>query len=464
MPLKESQTVELKRSLAQLGDALKSICGFLNHKGGMVYFGVNDDGRVIGLDVSDKTLRKISQLASQKIKPEVALEIKEIRKEDKSVIEVRIREGGNKPYFLEGVAYKRTGTEDRIMPPDELKKIILEQKRTSWDGEVCDGAAMEDIDNEKVRWFLRKSKLERRLEINSTISVKETLKRLELLKNGKLTNAAILLFGKNPQGFFLQSEVRCARFKGTEPLEFLDMKVFGGNIIDQREDTIEFVKEHIRLHAEIVGTERVETWEYPIEAIREAITNAICHRDYEISSNVQVRIFDDRMEVWGCGSLPEPLTVEDLRRDHRSILRNPLIGKCFFLIKFIEEWGTGTNRIIEWCLKYDLPEPVFAEVAGGLVVILRKPPILEDLEKMSLNERQIKAINYVVQRDSISNREYQELNKVSKRTATLDLTALVDKGIFGRIGKGKRGLRYILLSKKYPKSIQKSIQNKNTDT
>jgi ATP-dependent DNA helicase RecG len=174
--------------------------------------------------------------------------------------------------------------------------------------------------------------------------VRESLEKLDLLIDGIPTNAAILLFGRDPQKFFGHSEIRCARFKGTKPLEFIDMKVFGGNLIDQREDAVEFVKEHIKLHAKIVGLERVETWEYPIDAIREAVTNAICHRDYEECANAQVRIFDDRIEIWGCGALPEPLTVDDLKQSHRSILRNPLIGKCLFLIKFIEHWGTGTNR------------------------------------------------------------------------------------------------------------------------
>jgi ATP-dependent DNA helicase RecG len=253
-----------------------------------------------------------------------------------------------------------------------------------------------------------------------------------------------LLFGKNPQKNFLLAETRCARFKGTEPLEFIDMKVFGGVIIDQRGDALEFVKEHIKLHAKIVGTERVEKWEYPMAAIREAITNAICHRDYETKSNVQVRIFDDRIEVWGCGFLPEPLTVEDLKKAHRSILRNPLIGKCFFLIKFIEEWGTGTNRIIKECLDYGLPEPLFEEVSGGLVVTLRKEISEDFLRERGLNERQIKAVFSVVDKQAITNKEYQELFTISKRTATSDLADLVDHGIFRKMGRGKRDLKYVL--------------------
>jgi len=359
--LKESQTVELKESLSQLDDALKSICAFLNHKGGSVYFGVNDKGKIIGLEVSDKTLRKISQQIHSRIKPEIAPEIKEAKEMGKSIIKVRIPEGSNKPYFLNGIAYKRVGTEKRAIPPDELKRIILEQKQMRWDEEICEGATLNDIDDEKLKWFLRKAKTERNFDVEPETPLKEALERLKLVKDGKPINASILLFGKNPQKFFLQAEIRCARFKGTEPLEFIDMKVFGGNIINQRDDAVEFVKEHIKLHAKIVGTERIEKWEYPIEAIREAITNAICHRNYKIASNVQVRIFDDRIEIWGCGPLPNPLRVEDLKKKHDSILRNPLIGKRFFLIKFIEQWGTGTNRIIKECLKHGLPEPLFEE-------------------------------------------------------------------------------------------------------
>lgn len=438
MKIKESHTTELKKSLSQLDESLKSICAFLNHKGGTVYFGVGNDGKIIGLDVSDDVLRKISQQIHSRIKPEITPEIKEAKEKGKSIIQIKLPEGNNKPYFLNGVAYKRVGTENRVIPPDELKRIILEQKQRKWDEEICKEATLKDIDEGKVKWFLRKARLERRLEIDPTISIKEALKRLGLIRGDKLTNASILLFGKNPQKFFLQSEVRCARFKGTEPLEFIDMKVFGGNIIDQREDAVEFVKEHIKLHARIVGTERIETWEYPIEAIREAITNAICHRDYEISSNVQIRIFDDRIEAWGCGPLPRPLTVGDLRKKHDSVLRNHLIGRSFFLIKFIEQWGTGTNRIIRECLKHGLPEPLFEEVAGNLVVTFRKTKFMEGyLKQLGLNERQVKAIDYLKEYNQISRKKYSSLFSCSIRTAFNDLRGLVDKNILKIRGKGK---------------------------
>lgn len=130
------------------------------------------------------------------------------------------------------------------------------------------------------------------------------------------------------------------------------------------------------------------------EALREAITNAICHRNYKISSNVQIRIFDDRVEVWGYGSLPKPLTIEDLKKKHDSVLRNPLIGKCFFLIKYIEQWGTGTNRMIELCQKYRLPEPTFEEIGGSFVVTFRKSRISEEIMK-GLSEEEKIIMNYL---------------------------------------------------------------------
>jgi ATP-dependent DNA helicase RecG len=185
--------------------------------------------------------------------------------------------------------------------------------------------------------------------------------------------------------------------------------------------------------------ERQERWEYPPEAIREAITNAVVHRDYLSSATVQVRIFDDRIEVWNPGLLPERLTIDDLKREHESIPRNRTLARLFFFIKYIEEWGTGTNRIINQCKAFGLPEPIFEERAGSFVVTIRKFPSFE-----GLNERQIKAISYIKKEGNITNKKYQQINNVSKRTATYELSELVEKGILRRKGEGKRDLCYVL--------------------
>nr|WP_319373463.1 ATP-binding protein [uncultured Methanobacterium sp.] len=248
----------------------------------------------------------------------------------------------------------------------------MENNRPYWDKKICDSATLEDIDEEIVKQFLKVFNNKRRLELDSEIPIVEFLEKLELIKGEKLTNAAVLLFCKNPQKFFPQAEVRCTRFNGTIPLEFGAREVFQGSIIHQRESAINFVKEHIKLPAEIIGFERVERWKYPLNAIQEAITNAICHRDYSLSSNIQVRIFDDRLEVWGCGPLPAPLTVEDLKMKHKSVLRNPLIGNCFFRINFIAQLGTGTQKILSAFSKQKLPEPLFEIDAGDFIIVFQK--------------------------------------------------------------------------------------------
>ena len=441
----ETQSLEFKESSGLKDEIGETISAFSNSDGGTVIIGVSNSGGVPGVDIGKNTLEELANYIKRNTDPQAFPSVKIQEIGGKKVVMIEVEESAEKPVFFKNHAYKRVGKTNQMISSSELRKLAKESgERVYWDERVCEDASLEDIDKEKVRWFLRRARYERRLELDPETPFREDLEKLELLREGKLTNAAILLFGKNPQRFFIQSETRCARFKGAKPLEFIDMKVFGGNIIDQREDAVEFVKEHIKLHAKIVGMERVERWEYPIDAIREAITNAICHRDYEISANVQVRIFDDRIEIWGCGHLPEPLTVEDLKQRHRSILRNPLVGKCFFWIKFIEQWGTGTNRIIDACLDYGLPEPVFEELSGSLVVTLRKGITEELLREKGLNERQIKAVSYIREKGSITNKEYQVLFDVSRITATRDFKLLEGEGILKRIGKGKRDSKYVL--------------------
>ena len=440
----ESLSTEWKSSLSLINEVIETISAFANTEGGKIIIGVSKSGKLpgveIGKDTIERMVNKISQNTDPKIHPRITTE--EIN--SKSLIVIKVKESSDHLVLAFGRPYKRVGKSTVRMSKDEYERIILEKHKDKlqFDSQICKDATLKDIDEEKVNVFLRKAKFERRLDISSNISIREALERLNLIKNNKLTNAAVLLFGRNPQKFFLQAEMRCARFKGTEPVEFIDMKVFGGNIIDQRDDGLEFVKEHIKLHAEIRGTERVEKWEYPTEAIREAITNAICHRDYEISSNVQIRIFDDKVEIWGCGLLPHPLTIEDLKKRHDSILRNPLLGKCFFMLRYIEQWGTGTNRIIEECLMHGLPEPLFEEISGSIVVSFRKSYTLEVLEKLGLNERQIKSIEYIKKQGNITNREYQNLcSGISRETLRKDLNDLIVKKIIVRRGQNK-GIYY----------------------
>jgi len=421
----------------------KTICAFANTNDGIILVGVSDDHKAVG--TSKKTESQVANTAHS-CKPSIYPDISHSDVEGKTILIVKIKKTGN-IHSYKNIAYKRVGTHDMPLSPEEVIEFAKATGEIKFGNKICKKASLEDIDKAKVKWFLKKAKRERNFDVDPETSIKEVLEKLELIKGGKLTNAAILLFGKNPQRFFLQAETRCARFKGLKPIKpFIDMKVFGGNIIDQVNAAEDFILRHISMAAWVESgkIERQEKWEYPPDAIREAIVNAICHRDYEISSNVQVRIFDDRIEIWGCGPLPEPLTVKDLKGDHRSILRNPLIGKCFFLIKFIEQWGTGTNDIINMCLAWELPEPLFEYIAGSLVVTFRKSKLTEEyLNTLILNTRQKKAIEYLKKNKEIFNKVYREINNIGKAIAAEELNDLVKKEVLKTIGKG-RATKYVL--------------------
>lgn len=217
------------------------------------------------------------------------------------------------------------------------------------------------------------------------------------------------------------------------------MKDIEGTIIYQVNEAIGFVKRNIKRSAKTIPgkVERVEKWEYPLDAIREAVINTICHRDYSSTGNVQIRIFDDRLEVWNPGHLPSSLNIADLAKEHNSIPQNKLIAQAFYLIGYIEKWGTGTLKMIEACREYGLPNPEFYQEKGTFKVTLYNLPTKEYLKKLGLNERQITALGYINKRGKITNKEYAEQYNVSRQTATRDLTDLVKKNLIKQIGAGK---------------------------
>lgn len=272
--------------------------------------------------------------------------------------------------------------------------------------------------------------------------------RLNLLKKGKPTNGAILLFGRNPAGFFEQSELKCIRFKGTNVAgEMIDLKPVCGDAISLVREAEKFIYDHIPLRAWIEEgkLERQEKWLYPPKAIREALANAIAHRDYRTTSKVQVRIFDDRIEFWNPGHLPQGWTPETLKQIHESKPTNPAIAKAFFWLRYAEEVGTGTNKIMLWCKEWGLPEPEFKCAGSSIVVVLRESVLTDDyLKGLNLSDRQIQAIEYLKGNHKITSREFAKLFVVTDRTARNDLMKMVAKGLIKKAGTSDKNAYYIL--------------------
>lgn len=457
MKLIESETVELKRSLAETPAVLETISAFSNTKGGTIYIGIEEDKdgsakKMVGVNIKGREIEILVDRIRQNTDPVVypSVGVEEI--ESVEVIVIKVEESPFKPVFAKRNCFKRVGKSNRRLTSEEIRRMSKDSVGHNITELVCEDATLDDIDEEKVRMFLRKAKVERNFAVDLEASLEENLERLKLFKNGKLLNAAILLFGKNPQDFLLQARVRCARYKGTTAIDFIDLKVLEGDIIDQVNTSEKFVLSHIKKAAKIVLFKREEVWEYPPDALREAIVNAICHRDYSFPGNVKIAVYDDRVEITSPGGLPEPLTPAKLKKRHDSIPRNRLIANNFFLIRNIEQWGTGTNKIVKWCVEHGLEEPDFKNIGGGFEVLFYAPrDILAlipekgkiDLKEMGLNERQIEVLKLMVNGNkSMTNKEYRRLFDVSDRTALRELKALLDKKLVKRVGK-RKGAIYV---------------------
>lgn len=433
--MKEGHTIEFKESWRD--EYLKTLCAFANTDGGVLYLGISDKGDPVGL----KNIKYLLESLPNKIRNNLNIipSVKVERIKGKEVIKIEIT-SSEVPISYKGRFYIRAGSTIQEVSGAELIKIIMKRQKLSWDSLLSD-AGIEKIDKETVLKFKEMAK--ERLAISESDPIEKILENLELIRDGKITNAGVLLFYKNPQKYFLNSISRVGRFK--TPTEILDSIEIKGNLFTQIEELVKAIKKHMKVRFEIKGIERKDIWDYPIPAIREACINALIHRDYMDTAEIQIKIYDDRIWFWNPGKLPEGLTVEMLKGDHYSKPRNKLIAMVFYYAGLIEKWGTGTKRIVELCKNQGLPEPEFKEFGDGFSVTFHKDIHNEEyLRKVGLNDRQIKAVLYVKEKGKITNKEYQEINKVSKPTATRDLKEIEEKGVFEKIGTTGKGTFYCL--------------------
>ena len=319
-----------------------------------------------------------------------------------------------------------------------------------FDTSACDGATLRQLSRKRVDWFLETAGRERGFPLKSNTTTQALLIHLNLFEHGKPTNAAMLLFGTNPQRFHRTAESKCIHCHGTEYRRpFASLQVYGGDLFEQANQARDFVLAKINrsIGTRAAGITAPATYELPPDAVGEAIVNAIAHREYHSNASVEVRLFADRLEVWNPGRLPGTLTLDDLRKDHPSVPNNPLIAESLYLTRYIEKAGSGTQRMIELCRSAGLPEPQFEQRSGSFVITLWRDWLTDKVvAELDLNNRQMKAVEYVKSHDRITNAEYQRVTGAPQRTATRDLNDLVQKGVLELEGKG-RGAQYRLLQK-----------------
>lgn len=436
----ESQNIEYKSNWRD--EYLKWICGFANTNGGKMYIGIDDAGKVLGIENYRELLEQLPNKFRDLlgVYAEVNLESKASR----SYLEIIVPRY-DVPISIRGKYYVRMGSTLQELKGPALNEFILKRTGKTWDDIAEPRASFDDIDTLIIKQFLKDARRAKRINVEDDIEIQDLLDKLRLLEEGYLKRAAIVLFGKDPGKFYSSIAVKIGKF-GESDADLKFHEVVEGGLIHLKEQIAELLNAKFFIHPiDFEGMQRVERDEYPVAAIREMILNALVHRNY-MGTQTQVRLYDDHFSVWNDGGLPEGITEEDLRKVHRSKPRNPLIADVCFKGGYIDSWGRGTIKIIEACEEAALPEPILKEEQGGFLSKIFKTRFAEkQLGKMGLNERQIEALNYIKTNGRITNKQYQELFQISRETATRDLGVLTEKQILKGSGVKGAGSYYELM-------------------
>jgi len=330
------------------------------------------------------------------------------------------------------------------MSKDEYERLILEKhkERLQFDKQICEEANLEDVDKRKVKVYLKLREKNRNISSKIKMSLNQFLVNVKAVINKKPTNAGILFFAKDPLNFISHAQLRLARIKGVKIygniLDRLDCNGTLWEMVDQAED---FIRKNIRLLG--FRTEksfrREDKFDYPIRALREAIINALIHRDYFNLADVRVFVFDDRIEIVNPGPFPKGVTPE--KPEHKPV--NRILSELMYDIGFIEKYGSGIYLENELCLKNGNEKPVY-EITSNQTKVTFKSQIKEvtvvEIDEdiiRRLNERQRKAVGYIKENGSIAKGKYMEINEISHKTAYEELKDMVDKNIILRQGKGR---------------------------
>ena len=422
----ESETLEFKESFAEERELLETICAFSNSHGGKIVVGVNDKGKVRGVMLGKNTIQNFLNKVKSSLEPTLIPQLEQVKLEGKMLVVIQIGEGINKPYFLKGVAFKRVGTSNQRIPKDEIETLVLEKYKemVSFEDRQLE-TTVEIIDEGLIIDFSREASLARKVDLRFK-NKGDFLQKLGAIKGGKPTVCAVMCFSSNPQLHLPYAMVKCGIFIGGALRREREV---GGDIRAQIKGALDFLRENLTVRFKVDESgKRVEMYEIPLEALREAIVNALAHRDYSIPSPVYVKVFENRVEVTNPGELPAPLTPEVLKKDHPSILRNPKLANFLFLSGFIEKWGRGTNKMVELCVKQGLREPEFVEDIGFFKVLISRG-VLNELERRVLK---------LVGERELPSAEVAKKLEINERTARKHLSALCSMGLIARRRVGRK--------------------------
>jgi len=438
--MRETQNIEFKQSWRD--EYLKWICGFANANGGSIFIGKDDNGNVVGVSDAKRFLEEIPNKVRDILGILADVNLHTTNQGD--FIEI-IVEAYPYPVNYKGQYHYRSGSTKQELKGPSLDKFLLQKKGKRWDGVPVPKVSAKDLKQETFNFFRKRAFKSQRIEEDILTDSNELLlENLQLKENEFLKRAAILLFHSNPENFVTGAYIKIGYFETDDDLKFQDE--IHGNLFEQIEKTMDLLfTKYIKAAISYEGISRVETYEYPKDAVREALLNAVAHKDYSGGVPIQISVYSDKINIWNEGQLPENWTVKNLLEKHASRPYNPDIANTLFRSGYIESWGRGTIKIIRDCKQAGIPEPVFSYDSSDISVEFRKDIYNEKyLQTLSLNDRQVKAVLFTKDNGKITNSEYQKLNDCSRNTASNDLTELVDKDLLKPSGQKGAGAFYTL--------------------
>lgn len=432
----------------QNDNIIKFACAFANDKGGAIVLGMDDQNHYTGIS-SEEYQEAIHDLSTA-ISPKLPFTASSVIKDNKQLMIISVWEGNDKPYTAQGYFYIRLGEEITIASPSEMSKLFQERERheTSWERQPIEYATTEDL-SPMAYTKLHDAKINNDFLPPNT-SQEQILKMMGLLNDGRITNAGITVLGKNPSQYLSQAKIRVTLYDGE--LNLIDLRLYDNNMIEAVDELVAYVSNLYPKNLTFNGITREESETLPILAIREGILNAVVHRAYEShQSFMSVNIYSDRLEIVNSGELPAGISIDDLKREHLSILRNPDIANAFYTIKYIEMAGSGTLRILSECRKAHCDTPIWSSENG--MVRLTFPNVRHLANKQNnpkngkfklseddqIQESLDKIIMYMSQGNSIKHADAVTITGKSYPTVKRYMQILKDAGIVEYIGNNRSG-------------------------
>lgn len=441
----EGPHLEFKSGTRFADMAARSVVAFLNQGGGRVVLGVKDDGSAIGVPNAADVVKQLRERLTKLVQPNAPWSIEVLAvDDDRQVVTIDVPEGADKPYVTDGAIYLRRG--DRTMPAsrDEISDLIRQRvvAAARWERQIALGATPADLDDAMVRTTLEAAVAAGRWQSTE----KDTggfLERLGLVQGADVTNAALILYGRNPTLLLPQARVRLlvADQGKTARRGYKRDVTFESGLLKMAEEVegaLGALAGGARSEFSSTSWKRSDQVFYPPAALREGVMNALVHRDYSLNGSVLVQVLPDAIQIDNPGSLPDNMSVSDLRRSHLSLPRNPDIAHVCFLHGLIEKLGRGTQMILQECRDARLKAPKWSTSALQTSLTLFAPTGTADAGRVELTERQKLVLEVVIKLEPVKASDVAAAlgQKVTERTVRSDLLALVEHGMLVRQGQG----------------------------